>query len=115
MIKIVNNPMDILSQAINNLYPDKMFKIIINGELKDEDGNEVFGITYLDEELCKIEISAQLSIFNFTEVVAHEIAHAVIGETEDDDTGHGKKWGKEFDRIYKEYVRLVSKKEGKNK
>lgn len=113
MIKIANNPMDILSQAINNLYPDKIFKIVIRGVLKDEDGNEVFGITYLDGELCKIEISAQLSIFNFTEIVAHEIAHVVAGDTKDDDTGHGKKWEKEFDRIYKEYGKLVSKKEGK--
>lgn len=99
----INSPFEILDEAFRRLYPDKKYRACIETEVKDDEGDEAFGFTkFIEGEEPVIAISAELSIWNATEIFAHELAHVAAGEG----AGHGEAWETEFQKIFNEYNRI---------
>lgn len=99
----INSPFEILNKAFENLYPEKAYRACIEPEMKDEEGNTVYGYTqFNDGEIPVVAISADLTIRDSIEIFAHELAHVAAGKGE----GHGEKWEKEFEKIFQEYHRI---------
>ena len=98
-----NSPFVILDKAFKNLYPDKNYVAYIDVDMKDENGEKVYGCTQFDgNDTPIIFIDACLSIQNAIEIFAHELAHVAAGENE----AHRKQWRKAFDEIQNEYNRI---------
>ena len=99
------DPFAVVMMAFRRLYPGKECECWIDqGEIKDEDGETVYGITeqYEDGELS-VRVSASLSISDAVEVFAHELAHVAVGM----DAQHGPEVEKANDRIFEEYNRIL--------
>jgi hypothetical protein len=101
-IVFLNNPFDIILQATNELYPG------INVDIQFDDrmkffrlGPIIFGhcgetIFPFDNSLPLINMSTNIPFRRMPEILAHELAHVVVGY----DEGHGDKWKDVFDKIY---------------
>lgn len=99
----INSPFEIIDKAFRNLYPDKEYKACIEVDMKDEEGNPVYGFTQFSEgETPVVAISADLTIKDAAEIFAHELVHVAVGEKK----GHGEEWESAFDAIFKEYNRI---------
>jgi hypothetical protein len=98
MLKIYNNPIDILLQCFEENYPEtaKQIKKISFGKL-----NKGFGFTQFSEDGIEIVLSTKMkmnkpiTIEVVTEILAHDLAHAL-----EPDDGHGKKWEAAFDKLH---------------
>ena len=98
-----NSPFEMLDKAFKNLYSDKSYIAFIDVDMKDENGEKVYGCTQLNDcDTPIIFIDASLSIQNAIEIFAHELAHVAVGVNE----GHGELWEKAFDEIQNEYNRI---------
>lgn len=72
-------------------------------KLRDDEGGVVYGITTFpadENEVPLVEISAELTVQDAVEILAHELAHVAAGI----DAGHGEAWEKAFHRIHQEYL-----------
>ena len=99
----LNDPIAVVWEAFKNLYPGKECLCQWQPNMKDENGTEVFGCTTFEDGQIFVEVSAELKIFDATEVFAHELAHVAVGE----EKKHGKEWEDAFDAIYNEYNRIL--------
>ena len=92
-----------LDVCFKKLFPDVKYEAYLQPELKDDDGNEVYGLTtFTADGEIEILIGLQLSINDTVETFAHELAHAGVGgEHEHDDV-----WAKAFDDLFNEYNKL---------
>ena len=99
----LNDPLSVVWEAFKNLYPDKDCLCQWQPDMKDEDGKEVYGCTTFEDGQILVEVSAELKVFDATEVFAHELAHVAVGDVE----GHGQAWQNAFDAIYEEYNRIL--------
>lgn len=98
-----NSPFEMLDKAFKNLYPDKSYIAYIDVDMKDEDGEKVYGCTqFQDNNTPIIFIDASLSIQNAIEIFAHELAHIAVGIDEE----HSQKWEDAFELIFKEYSHI---------
>ena len=108
-----------LLQATQNLYPDLCVNIRFDPsirkrffffgcwgytEFKDTSEGVVTGDGYSECRYTQknIVISAHLPVIHSVEIIAHEIAHAVVGIK----AGHGPVWKKVFYDLHKEWYRL---------
>lgn len=99
-----NSPFEMLDKAFKNLFPDKNYIAYIDVDMKDEDGQRVYGCTQFDcDSIPIIFIDSSLSLQNAIEIFAHELAHVASGEK----AGHGQEWEKSFEDIFNEYNRIV--------
>lgn len=99
------DPFAVVMMAFRRLYPGKECECWIDqGEIKDQDGETVYGITeqYDDGELS-VRVSASLSISDAVEVFAHELAHVALGMQGD----HGPEFEEANDRIFEEYNNIL--------
>ena len=106
-MKIINNPFDTIIQAVEELYPNTHALIQFNPELRGRDYGECGCTTFPanpDEEIL-IDISTNIPFIHMPEILAHELAHAIVGITEEDD--HGDKWQEVFEAIHVKYEELV--------
>ena len=107
MFKFVNNPFDVIMYVINKLYPFFEADIImleVEDFLELTNGENGWGVTsFIDGKKPLITFRADLPCFAFMEIVAHEVAHVIAGV----DAGHGKLWEQEFEKINKEYIKVV--------
>jgi hypothetical protein len=99
-MKFINNPFDILTEIIQENYPDVDCDIYIGEQLTD--GKETFGCTLFPEEegeRIAIEVHYTMSLNDTVEIIAHELAHVIAGiEAE-----HGEEWERVFDDIHVKY------------
>ena len=106
----VNDPFSIVYKAFQNLYPEKKCVIYWEPEIKDEEGEEVVGMTHFaDDGDITVEISAKLFVGDAVETLAHELAHVAVGASED----HNEVWEKAFDDIHAEFDRIGNEMFGK--
>jgi len=106
-MKIINNPFDTIIQAVEELYPNTHALIQFNPELRGRDYGECGCTTFPtnpDEEIL-IDISTNIPFIHMPEILAHELAHVVVGTNEEND--HGDKWQEVFDAIHVKYEELV--------
>ena len=106
-----NCPFQMLDICFKKLFPNVKYEAYFQPDLKDDEGNEVYGLTTftVDGEI-EILIGLQLSINDTVETFAHELAHAGVGaEHEHDDV-----WAKAFDDLFNEYNKLGDEMWGSN-
>lgn len=107
---ILNNPLDMVEEAFQNLYPECRYKAYIDLDLKDDDGKEVFGITVFPSDSSEptILISADLRLRDSIEILAHELAHVAAGV----EAKHSERWEIAFQKIFDEYNRIGNERFG---
>lgn len=99
-----NDPFAVVYRAFNTLYTGKECVCYLHDELRDpESGEPVFGLTnFGDDGKIRVYVSAELSVSDATEVLAHELAHVAVGI----EHKHDEEWEKEFENIFLEYTRI---------
>ncbi len=100
----INDMFSIVYKAFTNLYPNKKCEVQWMPEIKDENGEIVFGCTTFNEDGAFVDISAGSSVMGAVEVLAHELAHVAVGIENE----HGKEWQDAFDAIFNEYGRIAN-------
>jgi Zn-dependent peptidase ImmA (M78 family) len=105
MIKFYNPFQDIINAA---KFISPKLKCIIQFDPKLANGdNYPHGETlFQKDKSIIISVSSKLSVENALEVLAHELAHAIVGY----DDKHGYKWKRVFNKIHKEYIKIVKRK-----
>ena len=108
MIKFYNPFQDVIEAAIS-ISKKNLKKCTIQFDPKLANGdNYPHGETIFQKDnKIIIAISSKLSIENALEVLAHELAHAIVGY----DDKHRYKWKKAFLKIHKEYIKIVKEKQ----
>lgn len=99
----INDPSAIVALAFSSLYPETKYTAQMVEKLEDENGQEVYGCTYFDEdhkEIPLIEVSGQTPASAVPEIFAHELAHIVTND------GHGQSWDQVFEDILNKYTEL---------
>lgn len=101
----INDPMPMIFKAFRMLYPDaQVDEIYYEPGLKDEEGKEAFGYTnFADDGTVQIFVSADASIMNAAETLAHELAHCAVGEG----NGHNEEWESAFSAIHEKYMSIM--------
>ncbi len=104
-----NDPFEFIVEAFNELYPGKKYECFWGENLRDEDGEEIYGFIFFpdDGSTPVIFVDANLSVRNAGEILGHELAHLATP----DDTEHGKDWENAFDKIKEKYDEIVRSKE----
>jgi hypothetical protein len=103
MITLEFDPISLVIEAANHLYPEAEAKIVWTTDLDGGDGSEEwYGVTVFpdDGSTPTIVINLETPMEGVAEVIAHEIAHIVAGEP----AGHGKVWDEAFEAIQNEYA-----------
>ena len=97
-----NDPFALVYMAFKNLYPDKNCECFLGGVI----GNEHYGETVFEENgRVTVYIKETLAVRDAVEILAHELAHVAVGETEE---AHGKEWEDALEAMSDEYERIVS-------
>lgn len=105
-MKFINNPFDTLMEIMKEHYPNAKCDIYIGQSMTD--GKENLGCTLFPEEHLSgdvpvVEIHFSLSLENATEILAHELAHVIVGYEGD----HGEEWERVFSHIHEEFQRKL--------
>ena len=104
-MRIVNNPFEVVMQAVEELYPGTKAEIQFNPNIKYRKWLffkcEHCGSTFFPDDggTPIIDISTNIPFEAMVETLGHELAHVVAGV----DEGHGKEWQKAFDNIRVKY------------
>lgn len=102
---IKNSPFEMLDIAFKRLFPDVKYKAYFDTKIEDENGECVCGLTdFKDDGEIIILVDGNLSVYNATEIFAHELAHAAVGVGHD----HDEVWEKAFDDLFNEYNKIGS-------
>lgn len=105
-MKIINNPFEKVIQAVKELYSDTEAVIQFNPNLRGSEYRECGCTTFPeDNSIPIIDISTNIPFEAMIEILAHELAHVVVGK----EAGHKKEWEAVFDKIQEKYIELVSK------
>lgn len=92
-VKIIKNPLYILNQ-ISKSYP-KLKDIEVVFSFMDKGWGKTDGKTII--------ININLRLYNLPEILAHEMAHCIVGvEHKHDDV-----WDKEFSKIQKAFAKIA--------
>lgn len=103
-LNFINNPFEIVTEIIEELYPGIECDIYIGNQLTD--GKETFGCTLFPDdknEIPVIEVHYSLNLENATEVLVHELAHVIAGEKAD----HNDEWEKVFKHLHTKFQQKV--------
>lgn len=107
MLCISHNPLSMVIEVANELWPDIEAKINWVSQIEPPpDGETVYGrTTYPDDGGAPvIDIVVNLPLEAACEVLAHEIAHVVAGADED----HGPVWEDASDLIHERFIEKVA-------
>lgn len=111
MIKFLENPHQILLDAVNELYPNADADIIfLDKEAYDEfvENKESYAcVKFTDNLKPLIVVCIDVPYVASIELIAHEIAHVVCGYTDDSEKAHGKEWEDVFTKINERYCQKV--------
>ena len=107
-ITIFGDPIQAVVSVCEKLYPEVNIEIAF--EDREFEGEEGLGYTLFPDDGSEpyIIISADVPYKGVIEIIAHEVAHVVIGELPDGEDYHGAEWQTEFDRIHRAYTTLVT-------
>lgn len=95
-----NDPHALVWLAFKRLYPEKDCECVWNPFITDDEGTEVYGSTlFADDGEIVVSVSADLTVQDSVEVLAHELAHVAVGPGKE----HGEEWESAFDAIHKAY------------
>lgn len=102
----LNDVFAIVWIAFKNMYPDKDCVCFLETDFCEcEDGRKPYGLTdFGDDGSIAVFVSADLSVRDAAEILAHELAHVAVGCGK----GHGAEWEDAFDRIHAEYIRICA-------
>lgn len=103
---IKNSPFEMLNIAFKRLFPNVEYKAYFEPNIEQySDSDTIYGFTdfKVNGEIA-IVIDGNLSVYNATEIFAHELAHAAVGEEHD----HDEVWEKAFSDLHDEYNRIGS-------
>ncbi|MGB9660678.1 MAG: ClpX C4-type zinc finger protein [Moorellaceae bacterium] len=107
-VRFINNPFDIVIQAVKELYPDTQALIQFNPNLRGKEYRECGRTIFPDDGgIPLIDISTNIPFEAMVEILAHEIAHVVVGPDVEPEEEHGKKWEEVFEAIHKKYMELA--------
>lgn len=106
MHPFINDPFALVYKSAKDLYPDINCEIFWDNT-KDENGDNVCGYTSFNNNNISIHISYNINVIDAVEILAHELAHVVLGL----DSAHNEEWEEVFDKIHKRYEYLVAQKE----
>jgi hypothetical protein len=100
MLKIINNAIEIVLQAANELHPN------LEADIQFAPVEEGYACTTFPDDGGRplIDIGLHAPIEAVPELIAHEIAHVVAGK----DAEHGDKWDCEFGKIQKKYEEICN-------
>lgn len=104
----MNDPTAIVALAFRELYPRLRYYAQYVPNLEDEDGKTAYGLTIFpdDGSTPVICISAEAPISAAPELLAHELAHVVAGETAE----HGPEWKAAEEAIFQKYNEILNAK-----
>ncbi len=102
MIRMLNDPFQLLIEVIKELYGD------IKAEVQFAPVDEGAGYTEFpdDGSIPLITISVEIPFHATIEIFAHEIAHVVVGIENE----HNEKWEKVFSDIHEHYTKKIEQK-----
>ena len=102
MLRWDDNPVNLVIEVVNELYPGIEADITLIG---DEDVEGCCGCAIFDvgTKPC-IGIKYYLSIIDSVGTLAHECAHIIVGI----DEGHNENWEMVYRNILKEYNRVIA-------
>ena len=105
MIRFINDPLPIICAIAQELKPD------IDCIVQYRQGLEGAGCTTFPDDggTILIEINADIPIIAGVEILAHELAHVIVGKADGD--GHTAEWESTFDLIFRLYEQKISEKE----
>lgn len=94
-MNIINNPIDMLLEVMDEHYPQVKADIYF-GE-QETDGIDRLGVTIFPDDGGRpvIEVNPHIPLAHVAEIIAHELAHVIAGI----EAGHGEKWEAEFENI----------------
>lgn len=101
-----HNPLSMVIEAANDLWPDISAKVVwVSGIDPGEGGEEAYGRTTYPDDGSEpiIDIRADLTVEVACEILAHEIAHVKAGADEE----HGPEWERAFDQLHNAYAARV--------
>lgn len=103
MAKFVDSPLDILVGVYNREYGKPVDIFIIDRETVESYEKGAKGVTFFDEDdkAVEIVISADQTLMQILDVIAHELAHTIAGF----EAGHNE----EFKKVYQNLNRLYTK------
>lgn len=111
MIKFLENPHQILLDAVNELYPNADADIIfLDKESYDEfvENKESYAcVKFTDNLKPLIVVCIDVPYVASIELIAHEVAHVVCGYTDDQEKAHGEEWESVFTKINELYCQKV--------
>jgi len=103
MIRIKNNPIDIMLEVFDSYYPDKALKIkeISFADLKTGYAKTVFANDEIYIYISPIVKKSKPITFEIaTELLAHELAHVICPN---EDNPHNEEWEQAFDKLNELY------------
>lgn len=102
-MEFVNNPFDLVIEAVKKLYPNTKALIQFNPTLRGREFGECGCTTFPDDNSTPVvDISTNIPFMAMVEILAHELAHVVVGPGE----GHDQKWESVFSAINEVYMVL---------
>lgn len=106
MLFIDNDPIRTLFQAVNELHPNLDCDIQYDPTITfEKDGCYAYTEFPNDGSKPVVGIGMEAPFYAIVELIAHELAHVVVGFIENDP--HGPEWQKEFDKIHTKCNELV--------
>lgn len=104
MIDFVNDPLPIICEIARELKPD------IDCQVQYHPGIDGAGCTTFPDEPTErilIDINADIPMIDVAEILAHELAHVIVGVTDED--GHSVEWDQVFNEIWRRYDARIAK------
>lgn len=105
MIKIVHDPVQLVLDIVQKKYPQASALVSFVDSAECDRRNCVGYTVFHRRRVPVVHVSVHAPYYGVVEVLAHELAHVVIGR----DSGHGRKWKEVFEYIASEYVKCVKK------
>lgn len=106
-MKFINNPFDTVIQAVKELYPETHALIQFNPYLRGKEFGECGCTSFPDNpnDPIIVDISTNIPFYAMIEILAHELAHVIVGPNKEDD--HKEEWQAVFEAIHRKYDELV--------
>lgn len=111
MLKIKNNPIDVLLEIFEENYPNES-KQINQIMFADFKGKNLAVTQFYENAMADIYIKAHRGIFKkpmaleqITELLAHELAHIIVGIENE----HNDKWENAFEDLHKKLQHRMEK------